>query len=132
MLLWLSRPGALAPSILQVSVNLERLTLARACGGARPLWGGRAEPSTRLPRAYLELVCFLGQLHAESVPFRHLGVEFLHLRVEFLPLVLGLGLDLLQHLDLARQLLVVGLQALLVLLKIRFELGGEGRETCYF
>lgn len=41
-----------------------------------------------LPWTYLELAGFLGQLHAEPVPLRHLGVELLHLRVQLLPLVL--------------------------------------------
>lgn len=50
-------------------------------------------------------------------------MELLDLGVQLLPLVLRLGLDLLQHLHLARQLLVVRLQALLVLLQICLELG---------
>lgn len=117
------------------------MLLARAAAHPPAIYSSTREPGRAsgararrggLPRAYLELAGFLGQLHAEPVPLRHLGVELLHLRVQLLPLVLGLGLDLLQHLDLARQLLVVRLQALLVLLQIRFELGGEGRKTCYF
>lgn len=66
--------------------------------------------------AYLQLTCFLRQLHPEPVAFGDLGMELLDLRVELLPLVLRLGLDLLQDLHLTRQLLVICLQALLVLL----------------
>lgn len=80
--------------------------------------------------AHLQFVRFLGQFHAEPVSLGDLGVELLDLGIQFLPLVLRLGLDLLQHLHLTRQLLVVCLQALLVLLQICFELGG-GREKHY-
>lgn len=55
-------------------------------------------------------------------------MELLDLGIQLLPLVLRLSLDLLQHLYLARQLLVVCLQALFVLFQICFELG-EGRKN---
>jgi hypothetical protein len=55
-------------------------------------------------------------------------MELLDLGIQLLPLVLRLGLDLLQHLHLTSQLLVVCLQALLVLFQVCFELG-EGREN---
>lgn len=86
-------------------------------------------------KPYLQLVGFLRQLHPQPFAFCHLSSQFLYLSIKLLPLMLRLCLDLLQHLHLTGQLLVVRLQALLVFFKVCFELGKKKNERnptlCY-
>lgn len=67
-------------------------------------------------------MCALSQFSLGPLPLGESGRELLQLRLQFLPLVFGLGLRLLQALDLAGQLLVGTFLALLGLFQVSLEL----------
>ncbi len=67
-------------------------------------------------------MCAVGQFSLGSLSLSDSGHELLQLSLQFLPLVFRLHLSLLQALDLAGQLLVGTLLALLGLLQVGLEL----------